>query len=233
MVTHITKELSHMAPEISKELIEHLIKIGSSDHFDDEAASFALASYARSGSFMRLHFLSWYEVADSLGDVELIACLKAVTILERLPSFKAGSVSPAIWLFRRLSERSQDDLTPVIDWVLSHTDNPYLPFGSYNLGASSLKEFQLFSARAAEQAKAKIADVEALHIEVSARKATDASRKLFGALRRKDQKAVAALISQGADFRVLNDKGQTVLEFAESQGVGHLFPTNLGTSRQD
>ena len=74
-----------MPSEIPEELIEHLVNFGTSEQLDDGVASFALPSSARSGSSLRLHFSSRYEVADSLDDVELIACLKALTLLERLP----------------------------------------------------------------------------------------------------------------------------------------------------
>lgn len=139
---------------------------------------------------MRLAPHSWYEVAVTLDDAQLIACIKALTVLERLPNFSAGSVSPVIWLFRKLSERSPDDLTSVIDWVLTHTDNHFLPFGSHNLGAQSLAELHALSARAAERAKARHTSEEERQSEAMARKAVEATHKLFGALRRHDEKAV-------------------------------------------
>lgn len=168
---------------------------------------------------MRLTPHSWYEVAVSLDDAQLIACIKALTVLERLPNFGAGSVSPVIWLFRKLSERSHDDLTPVIDWVLSHTDNPYLPFGSHNLGAHSLVELHALSERAAEHAKARHIADENRQREAKAHKVAEATHKLFGALRRHDEKAVIALLSQGADIHALNEQGQTAFEYARPLGI--------------
>ena len=172
---------------------------------------------------MRLAPQSWYEVAASLDDAQLIACIKALTALERLPNFKAGSVSPVIWLFRKLSERSRDDLTPVIDWVLAHTENPYLPFGSNNLGAQSLEELHALSACAAERAEARYAAEENRQREAKSRKAAEATHKLFGALCRHDEKAVVFLLSQGADIYALNEQGQTAFEYARSLGLQHLM----------
>ena len=212
-----------MTPELSQNLVQRFIEIGMSGRFEDGENIPSLFPSTRSGSFMRLTPHSWYEVAVSLDDAQLIACIKALTVLERLPNFGAGSVSPVIWLFRKLSERSHDDLTPVIDWVLSHTDNPYLPFGSHNLGANSLTELHALSARAAEHAKARHTAEENRQSEAKARKVAEATHKLFGALRRHDEKAVIALLSQGADIHALNEQGQSAFEYARPLGIQHLL----------
>jgi hypothetical protein len=212
-----------MAPELSQNLIQHLVEVGVSERFEDGEKMSSLFPAARSGSFMRLAPHSWYAVAASLDDAQLIACIKALTVLERLPNFCAGSVSPVIWLFRKLSERSHADLTAVIDWVLTHTDNPYLPFGTHNLGAQSLEELNSLSVRAAERAEARHATEENCQREFKLRKAAEATHKLFGALRRHDEKAVVALFSQGADIHASNQHGQTAFEYARSLGLEHLI----------
>lgn len=212
-----------MAQELSQDLIQRLIEIGESERFEDGENISSLCSSARSGAFMRLAPQSWYAVAASLDDPQLIACIKALTVLERLPNFSAGSVSPVIWLFRKLSERSHNDLTSVIDWVLTQTENAYLPFGSHNLGARSLEELHALSARAAERAENRHTAEEHRQREAKGRKAAQATHKLFGALRRHDEKAVVALLSQGADIHASNEKGQTAFEYAQSLGLQHLM----------
>ncbi len=129
----------------------------------------------------------------------------------------------AVALFRKLSERSHDDLTPVIDWVLGHTDNPYLPFGSHNLGVRSLEELHALSARAAEPAEARHTTEENREREAKIRKAALATHSLFGALRRHDEKAVVALLSRGADIYASNELGQSAFEYARSMGLQHLM----------
>lgn len=108
-----------MAPGLSQNLIHHLAEIGASERFEDGEKIPSLLPFARSGSFMRLAPQSWYAVANELDDAQLIACIKTLTGLERLPNFSAGSVSPVIWLFRKLSERSHDDLDPVLNRISS------------------------------------------------------------------------------------------------------------------
>lgn len=212
-----------MASDLPQDLIQHLIEIGASGRFEDAEEIPSRFPSVRSGSFMRLAPQSWYAVAASLDDHQLIACIKALTVLERLPKFSAGSVSPVIWLFRKLSERSHGDLFSVVDWVLTHTDNPYLPFGSDNLGAQSLQELQALSARAAERAEARHTAEENRKREAKIRKEAEATHKLFGALRRQDEKAVVALVAQGADIHATNEQGQTAFEYARSFGLQHLM----------
>jgi len=213
-----------MAPELSPELIQHLVEIGETESFDDGEQLPVRFPLSRSGAFMRLAPQSWYDIASSLDGEQLVALIKTLTVFEqRLPNFNAGSVSPVIWLFRKLSERSSEDLTPVIDWVLAHTENPYLPFGTNNLSAKSLAELRVLSARAAERSAARRSSEENRQLEAKTRRASEATHKLFGALRRRDEKAVAALLSQGADIHAANDQGQTALEYAQSIGLRQLL----------
>jgi hypothetical protein len=222
-----TLGLFKMAPELSQDLIQHLIDVGASERFADDELIPSCCPSARSGSFMRLAPQAWYEVADSLDDAQIVACIRTLTIIECLPNFSAGSVSPVIWLFHKLTERSRDNLTHVIDWVLSHTNNPYLPFGSDNLGAKSLAELSVLSARVAERAKARQADQVGHQIEAKERKATEATRRLFGALRRRDETAIVALLSRGADIYATNEQGLTALEYAQSVGLQQLLTPSL------
>ena len=212
-----------MNTKLPQDLIEQLVAIGASGQVDEAADVFSPVPSAHSGAFMRLAPAAWYEVAALLDDSQLIACVKALTVLERLPNFRAGSVSPVIWLFRVLEERSVDDLTVVVDWVLSHTANPYLPFGSNNYGARSLAELGALSARAGERALERRQAEASRHREARARRAASASHKLFGAIRRRDKKGVLALLAKGADINGVNEEGQTALEYARSLGVQHLL----------
>lgn len=217
-----------MATELPQELIRHLVEVGQTDQFgacDELPVRYPASS---SGTFMRFAPESWYEVAASLTDHDLAALIKTLTVLEeRLPEFRAGSVSPVIWLFRRLSDRSPADLTPLVDWVLAHTENPYLPFGTSNFGAKSSAELAARSALSAERAARRRADEANRQLQAEHRRATAATRKLFGAVRRRDESAIAALLAQGADIRAENEHGQTALDYAQSVGLRHLVAPGL------
>ena len=132
-----------MAPELSQELIQYLVEIGETERFDDCEQLLTRFPHLRSGAFMRLAPKPWQEVATSLDDSRLVAIIKTLTVIEeRLPGFGSGSVSPVIWLCHTLAERSPDVVPATVDWVLSHSDNPYLPFGRSNHGAKCFAELR-------------------------------------------------------------------------------------------
>jgi hypothetical protein len=132
-----------MVQELSQELIQFLVEIGESERFDDCEQILTRFPHLRSGAFMRLRPQPWHEVAVSLDDSRLIAIIKTLTVIEgRLPGFASGSVSPVIFLMHTLSKRSPGVVPATVDWVLSHSDNSYLPFGRSNHGAKCFAELR-------------------------------------------------------------------------------------------
>ena len=202
-------------------MIDCLIEIGCSENFSELERIAEAFPESRNGALMRLRPDSWYNVTATISELQLMALIKALTLLEQYPNFKAGSVSPVIWLFRHLpNAHAKIDL---INWILCHTDNDYLPFGSSNHGANSLDEYHQrisqFAARGMERQNIE----EERQNAAKARKADESSQILFGAIRRKDNKAIAALLARGADRSAVNEAGQTALEYARLNGLGYLF----------
>jgi hypothetical protein len=118
---------------IDENLIRLFVDLGKQENFETLMDLWNSGTIDRHGDLMRLLPRPWYDIAATLpDDDDVIALIKTLTIAERmLHGWKAGSVSPVIWLFRALSERSQDkDDGVLVQWIRSHSDNPYLPFGS-------------------------------------------------------------------------------------------------------
>ena len=91
---------------------------------------------------MRHPFQEWYEIGRRLSRDDLVALIKALTVAERdLPNFCCGSVSPVISLYRFLLDSTQGDFDELRDWVVAHTRNVYLPFGSSRFYPASLAEY--------------------------------------------------------------------------------------------
>jgi hypothetical protein len=213
-----------MTPEIPPDLIEHLISIGRSEEFgrlDRIAADFP-TEYR--GGFMRLRPDPWIQVANGLDEESLTCLIKSLTVLEKLPDFKAGSVSPVIWLFRCLPH--PDHQAELVDWVMSHTENPYVPFGRSNHGAKCLTDYQQSSTQIEDHRRAtQKAEIDR-QTSARKRKAEQASGNLFAALRRKDEKAIRALLARGADPASKNEAGQSIRPFAGSLGLDYLLDTD-------
>jgi hypothetical protein len=129
---------------LTNELLARLIEIGHQENFDDLQQLVADFPDARSGQFMRQPIQEWYDMARRYSKEDVIALIKVLTVAERdLPAFCGGSVSPVIPLYRYLLESTKDDFTGLRDWVVTHTQNHYLPFGSGRYRPASMPEYQI------------------------------------------------------------------------------------------
>ena len=153
------------------------------------------------------------------GNYSVVALIKCLTIAEQVyDGWKAGSVSPVIWLFKNLSSREPEFSNSVADWVLANTENDYLPFGTMNLGAKSLIEFAQFKKLSSER-KSTRRETEVKRQDLAReRKAQEATHALFGAVKRSYIQAVKALIAKGADITAKDSEGISVLEHAQTKG---------------
>lgn len=136
-----------MIPGLTNELLMRLIGIGGREAFDEFQKFLIDFPQARSGQLMRQPFQEWYEVARRYSRDEVTSLIKALTVAEReLPNFCGGSVSPVISLYRYLLDSTGDDFTELREWVVAHTQNHYLPFGSSRYRPASLAEYHRQSA---------------------------------------------------------------------------------------
>lgn len=211
-----------MSISIPNEFLEFMISVGESGHFDSCNEIPVRFPHLAAGGVMRLAPQPWFDVAATLDTGRLAALVVALTIAEdAVPNFRSGSVSPVIWLFRNLSERKFDGLDQLADWILQHSSNPYLPFGSHNHGGKSLAEENMLALEAAKRKRERGIAEEARNNDARADKQAKATKNLFGALRRRDAKAIGALILQGADIKAKDGDGRTAREIAEGMGMGN------------
>ena len=132
-----------MIPSINNELLARLVGIGRREAFDELQQLLTDFPQVRSGQIMRQPFQEWYELAQGHSREDVIALVKVLTVAERdLPNFCGGSVSPVIPLYRYLLDSTQDDFTELRDWVVAHTQNHYLPFGSGRFRPASLSDYR-------------------------------------------------------------------------------------------
>lgn len=211
-----------MSNSIPNDFLEFMISVGESGRFDSCSEIPLRFPHLASGGVMRLAPQPWYDVAATLEAGRLAALVMALTIAEdAVPNFRSGSVSPVIWLLRNLAERKFDGLDQLADWILQHSTNPYLPFGSHNHGGKSLAEENLLALEAAKGKRERSIAEEARNSDARADKQAKATKNLFGALRRGDVKAIEALILQGADIEAKDGDGHTAREIAEAMGLGN------------
>ena len=129
---------------INERFLTTLIEIGKKEDFEKLKNILPADKIERYGEIMRHHHSEWYKIADKMNTEDLVGLIKSLTIAEEiLTGWGAGSVSPVIWLYKKLEQRKPEDMDVITDWILKNTNNEWSPF-SLKLGARSLKELKEF-----------------------------------------------------------------------------------------
>jgi hypothetical protein len=104
----------------------HLGKLGESASPDARAV---LERLRPRGRLSCLYWSAWKDVADTLDRATLANLVRGLLLTEEaLREWRAGSVSPVIWTFHFLRQRSFDDADRVAKWGEDKTTNFYVPF---------------------------------------------------------------------------------------------------------
>jgi hypothetical protein len=204
-------------------VVKRLLAVGK---LEDYASLPSLFSQSEQNAHPRLadSHESWLSIINSLAVEDIIALIKSLTIGEQIfPRWSAGSVSPVIRLFWRLHDLDPQRADIIAGWVVANTKNPYAPFGSmFSGGAKTVAEFRRYKAESYRRAHENIeAEEERQRIakeDKRTREAEKATQNLFNAVRRKDEKAVEALLSKGAKVEGAAREDMSVLDLAEAQG---------------
>jgi hypothetical protein len=129
---------------IESAIIKALIGLGSHRGPATAGTESILASLAPYGETNRRFWSDWNEVCSGLTISEIISLAKGLTLAERhLENWYGGSVAGTRWVFNNLVERGCPDIDDVTAWIVDHTSNPYVPFGTTNhFGARTLSDFR-------------------------------------------------------------------------------------------
>jgi hypothetical protein len=120
-----------MKIKLTEDCLNELIKIGGTESFQRLNEFTKKFSEHQAGQLMRQSYQFWYSISESLDNEQIVALIKTFTIAEKvIHGWKAGSVSPVVWLFRKLRERTNSDHKELSDWIINNADNIYLPTGS-------------------------------------------------------------------------------------------------------
>jgi hypothetical protein len=111
------------------------------------------------------------------------------------------------------------------DWILSNTCNDYTPYGTHNHGARSLDELKKKIDEYGVKKQASAAREKARFENARNKSCNQATDRLPSALRRKDIKAVAALVAKGADVDAVGPSGQSAREIARELGLENWLAT--------
>lgn len=205
-----------------KNILEELVRIGLEDDYH------RLSELMKHG---QLETLRDNYTADQLSLLlneystkNLISILKSLTILEStFKEFRQGSVSPVISIFWELYAIDPVEADRIASWILSKTNNPYLPFGTiYNGDCKTASEFLVFqksrAERSADNTKNELLRQEKIAAVKAVREAEKATNNIFNAVKRSDLNAVLSLIAKGAKPDKSFKNGVSALELANKIG---------------
>ena len=200
---------------ISPNALTELISIGKHEQF--ELLADIPERYPELKSGLRLSSTTGKQLLDRLSSNEIVHLCKALTIGENIhSSWMYGSVSPVIWLYHVLDSRTDWKRVEVTNWLLSHTNNPYVPFTNH--GAVSIEEYEQVKRRLSDQKKANQQFEESRAAAGKEKKTLAANSALANAIRRGDRTAVAAMLAKGADPDFKSSENLTAREMAQEVG---------------
>lgn len=162
----------------------------------------------------------WDRVVSGWEAGKVADLIKGLTYFEWMFDRKFGSVPPVAALFRIYASMvNKEQRDRFADWVLANTANDYTPFGTSNHGARSLDELARKTAEL-RASKRVSADREQARFQVAKHHSSiEATERLPNALRRKDSRAVAALLAKGADVDAVGVSGKPARLIARELGV--------------
>lgn len=127
-----------MIEQVPAVALEILVRIGTSDP-GHERDSF-LARVNDWEAINRLHWNTWDCALESLSQVDHEAVAKGLVIAEEAHRWCGGSVAAAIWVYRSFGRKFPAHAESLAEWMLEHSMNPWVPFGSDRGSARSLQE---------------------------------------------------------------------------------------------
>jgi hypothetical protein len=207
-----------MKNRVPKEILSQLIEIGRREKFDEFDSLFEL-SEKHGWAPLNMGHRSWNPIIRNLPVEDVISLIKALTIGEKtIDKWNCGSVTQVSSIFWNLYERAPHLANDISRWVVENRKWDYMPFGTSAGGATTVDEYNQYWKGV--EAKRKFEDEQQLEAKAERlkRDAIKATENLFNAVRRKDEKAVEALLNKGADISKASKEGKSVLSLAEETG---------------
>jgi hypothetical protein len=95
--------------------------------------------------FAHTHWDEWNYATDKISVEQLYNLVCGLVVAEEsLPEWNGGSVSSIIWTFRAYERRAPENSDKLAEWVLQHSTNDCVPYGSARAGAKSIAEYKAY-----------------------------------------------------------------------------------------
>ena len=115
---------------IDKNVLFKFIDLSREQQLEDLGQQLSPEEQQLQAPLMQLGKDSWFAIADTLSDQELVELMRFFTVAENLPGWEAGDKSPVIWLGKILKKRGTGIDRELLTWIKAHSNNQFLPHGS-------------------------------------------------------------------------------------------------------
>ena len=213
-----------MAPGIPEEALQALGALGA----DAETAAADTGLLDRLTPFdavNRQHWDVWYAVVDPMDQKAHAAVARGLVIAEEHLRWSGGSVAAAIWVFRSFQRKYPGAADELAEWMLQHSSNPWVPYGTNRGGARSLTE--LHAQKAHDAARRVIAAEDTRLREDLAQARREAARSLEE-FRQSESKAESAARNQLlVELAALPLRDRLLHLAADQSHPLHYYPADL------
>jgi hypothetical protein len=131
--------------EIPNNVLENLILLGKLSERDVVRRNQVfnlLKPFDRCG---RTHANAWNSATKKLSKAQLSVLIRGLVLAEEsLSGWNGGSVSGIIWVFKAYQKQAPETADKLADWILQHSTNVYVPYGTNRVGTKSVIEFQAY-----------------------------------------------------------------------------------------
>lgn len=214
-----------MIDHVPADALEALIKLGSAEASSPNGAT--LERLYPFDAINRLHPGRWNPATDPLSEEAHASLARGLVVAEEKLRWSGGSVAAAIWVYLSFARKYPDSCDPLAEWMLAHSSNPWVPFGSNRGSARSVADVREYqSHRAARRIHAE--EESTLREELAKARRTTARRlddlrqkvsKAEGQARRDLLEQIAALPLRDRLLQIAVDEVHPL----------HFYPTELAT----
>jgi hypothetical protein len=129
--------------DIPNPILNNLIALGKlpeSEEAERNQVFNQLKPFDRCG---RTHANAWISAIENLNVEQLSSLDRGLVFAEEsLPGWNGGSVSGIIWVFQAYQKQAPTNSDELANWILQHSTNNYVPYGTSRGGAKSVSEFK-------------------------------------------------------------------------------------------
>jgi hypothetical protein len=131
--------------EIPNHVLNKLIELGELHESDDAERSQLFDQLRPFDQCGRTHANAWISATETLSVEQLSSLVRGLVLAEEsLPGWNGGSVSGIIWVFRDYERRTPANADALADWILQHSTNNYVPYGTARAATQSVAEFKAY-----------------------------------------------------------------------------------------